>query len=314
MWQEINYGEAFAKKQIVPAKSILSYLDSNQKEFIESSDTNRDWVKNYCSASKSKWFAEIDDNYLRDERNYVNFEEKLKMIFISRFHKGGQNRNDKYNPDEEFQKFYKLAKYLIKTKDKETSDFDLSIEGKIYSLNEDDEKLLEDIAESLYGLLHARYILTDDGLIKMAKKFQRCDFGTCLRIGCKSSPVLPIGLSDEPLQYPVKIFCPLCHDVYNLPDDFSAVEKTDGAYFGRTFPSIFMLNFPQFCDEKGFIESRGPRISRLKDDIKNAQNKNSETGSNIKGDELKEFLIVKQNNKYEELKFQRRTVCLKRPE
>ena len=60
------------------------------------------------------------------------------------------------------------------------------------------------------------------------------------------------------------MFCPLCHDVYNLPDEFEFLENTDGAYFGKSFPSIFMLNFPQFCDDCSYIYPRGLHIYKQK--------------------------------------------------
>ena len=283
MWEEQNYSEAFAKKQIVPPESILSYLSSNQSDVVESTDTDRNWVKNFCSAKKSKWFVEIDDDFLKDKRNYKNIEETL---------------SDHYKDKKDFQKFYKLAVYLISTKnDSVLTEEDEKNDSQIYSNSIDDEKFLEEVAESLYGLLHARYIVTNPGLIKMAQKFQRCMFGTCLRVACKSNPVLPIGLSDKPYCFPVKIFCPLCHDIYNLPDEFDFLEYTDGAYFGKSFPSIFMLNFPQFCDESSYIYPKGPTIYKPKGNDQ-------------------EYVILGENESaltddtYEPLSFNRRSVML----
>lgn len=304
MWEEQNFSEAFAKKQIVPKESILSYLSSNQSDIVESSETDRNWVKNFCSAKKSRWFVEIDDDFLKDERNYKNIDTFLSSHFKKdESTKVDSDKNSNSDQDEsgkdnaEFDRFYKLAKYLIRTKNDSVLKEEEKLDSQIYSQNEEDEKFLENIAETLYGLLHARYILTNAGLIKMAQKYQRCVFGRCLRIGCKSNPVLPIGLSDKPYCFPVKIFCPLCHDIYNLPDEFEFLENTDGAFFGKSFPSIFMLNFPQFCDESSYIYPRGPRIY---------QNKVQDNDFKIP-DENSEDPIP---NEYVEITFNRRSVLL----
>lgn len=53
----------------------------------------------------------------------------------------------------------------------------------------------ESEAELFYGLVHARYVMTDSGIKKMLKKYKAGRFGHCSRVYCKHSSVLPIGWS-----------------------------------------------------------------------------------------------------------------------
>ncbi|CAM9450992.1 unnamed protein product [Chrysoparadoxa australica] len=94
----------------------------------------------------------------------------------------------------------------------------------------------------LYGLIHARFIVTAAGLETMSKKYLQGEFGTCPRHLCHGQPVLPVGLKDGPSTEGAKLFCPKCRDIYSIPRP-SAGEPLDGAYFGTTFPHLFLMSF-----------------------------------------------------------------------
>ena len=106
---------------------------------------------------------------------------------------------------------------------------------------EEQNELIESAAEMLYGLIHARYILTSKGMAAMVRiffwvmfyfyaynasgqnnplwssqldKFKNYDFGRCPRVYCCGQPCLPVGQSDIPRASTVKIYCPRCEDVY----------------------------------------------------------------------------------------------------
>lgn len=113
--------------------------------------------------------------------------------------------------------------------------------------NEDREKL-EKSARHLYGLVHARYILTSRGLQKMLEKYRNCDFGRCPRVHCQLHPLLPVGLSDIPRHNAVKLYCAKCEDIYS--PKLSRHATIDGAYFGTSFPAMFFQVFPTIIPTK----------------------------------------------------------------
>lgn len=89
----------------------------------------------------------------------------------------------------------------------------------------------------LYGLIHARFILSPRGLAMMKEKFMLGSFGTCPRVMCERQNVLPIGVSDELSTSRVKVYCPKCQDVY-IPRQKQL--DIDGAYFGSSSPHVFL--------------------------------------------------------------------------
>jgi casein kinase II subunit beta len=133
---------------------------------------------------------------------------------------------------------------------------------------------VETAAEVLYGLIHARYILTSRGMQSMVKcqtcrwlsrltfsaqyeKFQNVDFGRCPRVYCQGQPVLPVGLSDIPRNYSVNVYCPRCQELYYPRSTKQA--NLDGAYFGTTFSHLFLLTHPELVPPKS-QQTYVPRI------------------------------------------------------
>ena len=109
------------------------------------------------------------------------------------------------------------------------------IRGHYYDLpNSRSHSELQKSAQILYGLIHARYLLTYNGVKEMQKKFDKAIFGYCPRVSCKNQPLLPIGLSPNPGEQKVKTYCPACQDVYDCDCD------ADGSYFGPYFPHFFI--------------------------------------------------------------------------
>ncbi|KAJ4961154.1 hypothetical protein NE237_021064 [Protea cynaroides] len=86
--------------------------------------------------------------------------------------------------------------------------------GSLGEVDGEEHGEIESAAELLYGLIHARYILTSKGLNAMLEKYKRVDFGRCPRVYCGGQPCLPVGTSDIPRDGSVKIYCPKCEDLY----------------------------------------------------------------------------------------------------
>jgi len=108
-------------------------------------------------------------------------------------------------------------------------------------------------ARLLYGLIHQRWIVTSRGLAKMLEKYKKADFGRCPRVLCHSQPLLPCGLTDCPYEKPVKLYCPRCEDLYSPKS--SRHGSIDGAYFGSTFPHMFLMVYPHMIPPKAPPES-----------------------------------------------------------
>ncbi|KAI0956518.1 hypothetical protein AcV7_006900 [Taiwanofungus camphoratus] len=118
-------------------------------------------------------------------------------------------------------------------------------------------------ARLLYGLIHARWIVTARGLSKMLEKYKKADFGRCPRVLCQSQPLLPVGLTDVPYEKSVKLYCARCEDIYSPKS--SRHGSIDGAYFGTSFPHLLFLVYPSLIPPKsGPVELgsvRGPASS-----------------------------------------------------
>ena len=93
---------------------------------------------------------------------------------------------------------------------------------------------LQIITENIYKLIHQRYILTQNGLQGIRRKFESAVFGYCPRFFCENQHLLPIGISSEIGKSKVCTWCPKCKDTYKTDIDL------DGAYFGPSFPHFFL--------------------------------------------------------------------------
>ncbi|KAG5220694.1 casein kinase regulatory [Salix suchowensis] len=117
-----------------------------------------------------------------------------------------------------------------------------------------DVSIVESSAELLYGLVHQRFILTRAGLQAMVEKYESGIFGSCPRVYCVGTKVVPCGKSDMPGFDTVKLFCPNCNDIYvPLAADSKVILTVStsitlpGAFFGTTFAHLFFQSYRELA-------------------------------------------------------------------
>lgn len=182
------------------------------------------WISWFCSLKGNEFFCEVDEDFIQDDFNLTGLSQHVTY----------------YN--------YALDTIL---------DADIP-EGE---LDERQQELVEVAAETLYGLIHARFLLTARGMQAMQQKFTDVAFGRCPRALCAGQPVLPVGQSDLPRISTVKIFCPMCWDIY-FPRSRNH-NTIDGAYWGTTFPHLFLHTYQSQVPQRN-RERYEPRIYGFK--------------------------------------------------
>lgn len=160
----------------------------------------------------------MDDDFIRDSFNLYGLKSKFNFY--------------KYSPT---LIYYSEALEMILSS--ETPDDD----------DLEDERFLEIYQEAtdLYGLIHARFIMTNRGLMLMKEKYLQGRFGSCPRVLCERQNALPVGMSEDLRTSRVKVFCPRCEEIY-IPK--KKCPDIDGAYFGCSFPYIFLMVRRGWCD------------------------------------------------------------------
>jgi len=190
-------------------ESGFSDYDSQEEEEEEEEIP---WITWLCSLKGNEFFSEVDEEYIQDEFNLTGLPAMVP--------------------------FYEYALDMI---------LDLESPGE-EDLTDEQQQMVESAAETLYGLIHARFILTSRGMKLMEEKYKNVVFGRCPRVMCSGQPVLPVGQSDILREASVKIFCARCQDIY-YPRS-SRHKSLDGAFWGTTFPHLFYLTFPDLVVAK----------------------------------------------------------------
>ncbi|KAJ7199000.1 casein kinase II, regulatory subunit [Mycena pura] len=180
------------------------------------SDYSR-WISWFLSSKGNEYFCEVDEDFILDRFNLTGLNNEVAN--------------------------YAQALDLI------TDQLDDEVQEELRGS-------LDAQARLLYGLIHARWIVTARGLAKMVEKYKRGDFGRCPRVLCQSQSLLPVGLVDIPYEKSVKLYCGRCEDLYSPKS--SRHGSIDGAYFGTTFPHLLFLVYPTLIPPKTGPPVDGP--------------------------------------------------------
>lgn len=202
-----------------------SDTDSEESDVSGSDGDDTSWISWFCNLRGNEFFSEVDDDYIQDDFNLCGLSSQVP--------------------------YYDYALDLIL--DVESSHGDM--------FTEEQNELVESAAEMLYGLIHVRYILTSKGMAAMLEKYKNAEFGRCPRVYCCGQPCLPVGQSDIPRQSTVKIYCPKCEDIYSPRSRFQ--DNLDGAYFGSTFPHLFLMTYGHLKPQKA-SQNYVPRVFGFK--------------------------------------------------
>lgn len=164
------------------------------------------WIEWFCHLKGNEFFVAVDEDYIQDDFNLTGLSAQVP--------------------------YYEYALNMI-----------LDFDDKDDQLPEDQQPLVETAAQMLYGLIHARFILTSRGMAAMLDKYNAFVYGTCPLSQCEATnqAVLPIGMSDLLRQNAAKVYCPHCREIY-FPKS-SRLECLDGAYFGTSFAHLFFLTY-----------------------------------------------------------------------
>ncbi|KAI8925057.1 casein kinase II, regulatory subunit [Entophlyctis helioformis] len=180
--------------------------------------SNSTWVEWFLALRGNEFFCEVDEEYILDRFNLAGLNAEVQH--------------------------YALALALV------TDSLEEELQPHMW-----DE--VERSARHLYGLIHARFVITNRGLSKMLEKLKQAEFGRCPRVFCHNQAVLPVGLSDIPYNQGLKLYCLRCEDVYTPSSRKHAV--IDGAYFGTSLPHLLVQMYPAISPLKTH-ERYVPRI------------------------------------------------------
>ncbi|KAJ3194025.1 casein kinase 2 regulatory subunit [Irineochytrium annulatum] len=191
----------------------------------DSAESTAYWIEWFLSLKGNDLFCEVDEEYILDRFNLTGLNTEVPHY---------------------------------------TAAYELMTDSLDEDLPDETRAEIEASSRHLYGLIHARFVITNRGLHKMFEKVRHAEFGRCPRVLCHNQHVLPVGMSDIPGVKSVMLYCPRCEDVYTPPSRRHAA--IDGAYFGTTFPHLFLQVYPQLApgNRAATVERYVPRIFGFK--------------------------------------------------
>ncbi|KAI7904545.1 casein kinase II, regulatory subunit [Cokeromyces recurvatus] len=172
--------------------------NSNNNDSSSSKDSLQSWITWFCSLVGHEFYLKVPEEFIKDDFNLTGLSD-----IVPYYRQALETILDMVEWDE----FFETDK--IK--------------------NVGDPRIVEPYTFMLYGLIHQRYLLTQEGLDAMVERYKRHDFGTCPRYYCYQTPVLPIGRYTEANKESLCLYCPRCLDIYKPPNPI--YQCVDGAHF-----------------------------------------------------------------------------------
>lgn len=246
----ITQSESFDYLYII--SGFISCLDIARYDFIERigvSLTLRQWISWFLSSKGNEYFCEVEEDYILDRFNLTGLNND-----VQHYSQALDLITDNLGQYQNFERSMSVAELVRHTDDE---------------IQDELRATLDVQARHLYGLIHARWIVTARGLSKMVctknftrqisirpahfhrsqlDKYKRSDFGRCPRVLCQAQPLLPVGLTDIPYEKSVKLYCGRCEDIYSPKSTRHG--SIDGAYFGTSFPHLLFLVYPALIPPK----------------------------------------------------------------
>ena len=180
--ERILLRKAAAKKMKLQIKKPhLEYIN-----YFEEDDTINyyagGFIRWFCSIKGNGFLVEPTKEFISDPFNLVDFKEMPEFAtMLTRF------------------EWDDALKFLLCHKTPSEKD----LEDPVF------QEIFGDI-QDLFGLIHARFLVSHEGLQQLKIKFINRDYGSCERVACDGSKMLPIGLSAELGEQRVKVYCPMC--------------------------------------------------------------------------------------------------------
>lgn len=216
--------------------------DKDEMSNLTGSDLEEDvtWIEWFCGLKGNDMFVFVDEEFVRDDFNLTGLSTQVP--------------------------YYEKALSLI-------------VEGDLSDDSPSDSvsfAYIEKSAALLFGLIHARFILTTKGLDLLQQKVASHFYsGGCPNALCDFKFLVPCALTDTPNMHTVKLFCARCNELYH-PPRASFLNNIDGAFFGTSVASLFFMAYPQMLP----VTPKAPQVvgvSQLRSNVELAQEKSDKT-------------------------------------
>jgi len=186
------------------------------------------WVERFCSAPGHEFYVQVPKSFVDDPVTAAILSEAL--------------------PNEDLD----AALKMISNPSKQKSRYSSSVASDDEDDDDEDDEgrvaALSNLARGAYNIIHSRYIVSAQGLLRLRAKYEASAFGQCPRVYCRGHALLPVGMHDAPLRSSVKVFCPKCRDTFH-PQQLRH-RSVDGAAFGTSAAHLLLLRHPDLAPVK----------------------------------------------------------------